>query len=96
MKLSKNTVDKIDKIYKPGMTAKKLAKAAGVEVFKVHRYLAQRLFEEDVFALRKCGSSFRKISKELNVPHVAAHRIVLDPVWTETGDPGLSSAATGK
>jgi len=96
MKLSKNAVGKIDKIYRPGMTAKKLAKAAGVEVFKVHRYLAERLFEEEVFTLRERGSSFRKISKQLNVRHAAAHRVVLDPVWTETGDPGLSSAATVK
>ena len=77
MKLNKNTVDKIDKIYKPGMTAKKLAKAAGVEVFKVHRYLAEKLFEKEILACRKQGLSYRQIARKLQIAHAAAHRVVM-------------------
>jgi DNA-binding IclR family transcriptional regulator len=77
MKLCKKAVKMIDKAYEPGMTAEELAEAAGVPMFKSHRYLAEKLFEERILALREQGLSYRQIARELDMPHPTVHRVVV-------------------
>jgi len=77
MRIDKKTANEMNKVYKPGMTAKKLAKAADVPLFKVHRYLSEELFKEEILKCRKRGLSYRQIARKLQIAHAAAHRVVM-------------------
>lgn len=74
LKVHEELRDKLDRIYKPGMSAQKLASESGCRRYQAHLYLGERLFQKEVLDLRNKKLSVRQIAKELDCDRSRAWR----------------------
>ena len=74
---TKKIQEKLHDIYAPGISAELLASEGGCDLYQAHRYLAERIFEDDVSELHEGGLSLRQIADELDANHMTVRRALL-------------------